>query len=292
MSTENPFAPQATSKTSTALLQTEQQRAVAEVQAAMVIARSNPRDKHLSMQRILEACNRPSLASSAVYNYSRGGNNISGASIRLAETITQEWGNLQFGIRELSNNGIDSTVQAFAWDVQTNTRREVTFQVPHSRHTRKGTYALTDPRDIYENVANQGARRLRSCLLAVIPGDVVEQAVEEYEKTLRTNIETTPEAVAKMLEVFFELGITRKQIERRIQRNAEAIQPVQMVGLRKIYVSVKEGMSGVMDWFDPEKGEDESKESGTSNADKVKAKLSKRKPKEVKEAEEEPEIEF
>jgi hypothetical protein len=41
--------------------------------------------------------------------------------------------------------------------LETNTRREVTFQVPHIRYTKKGGYRLEDPRDIYEMVANQGA---------------------------------------------------------------------------------------------------------------------------------------
>ena len=45
-----------------------------------------------------------------------------------------------------------STVAAFAWDVETNTRREVVFQVALKRDTRKGSYQLTDNRDIYELV--------------------------------------------------------------------------------------------------------------------------------------------
>lgn len=80
---------------------------------------------------------RPQLAETAIYAYARGGTNIQGPSIRLAEAIAQQWGNMQFGIRELSNQGGKSEVQAFAWDVETNTRREVTFSVPHIRHTKK-----------------------------------------------------------------------------------------------------------------------------------------------------------
>ena len=84
-----------------ALARTDQARAIAEVQAALVIARQNPRDERASMDRILIACQRPGLANAAVYHYSRGGSDISGPSIRLAEAIAQSWGNLQFGIREL-----------------------------------------------------------------------------------------------------------------------------------------------------------------------------------------------
>jgi len=231
--------------------QADQQRAVAEVQAAMMIARLNPRDPVAAMDRILNACTRPTLADAAIYQYSRGGSDVSGPSIRLAEAMAQQWGNFQFGIRELEQRNGESTVQAFAWDVETNTRREVTFQVPHVRHTRQGQKRLEDPRDIYEMVANQGARRLRACILAVIPGDVTEAAVSQCEVTMKAKADTSPEAIKKMLDAFAGYGITREQIEKRIQRHLDAVQPAQIVALKKIYASLRDGMSVAADWFDP-----------------------------------------
>ena len=228
----------------------EQQRAIAEVQAALMIARANPRNQVAAMDRILNACTRPTLAASALYTYSRGGSDITGPSIRLAEAIAQNWGNIQFGIRELDQRNTESTVQAFAWDVETNTRREVTFQVPHVRQTKQGKKRLEDPRDIYEMIANQGARRVRACILSVVPGDVVEAAVEQCGATLTAHADTCPEAVKKLLEAFQAFGVTKEQIESRIQRRMDAIQPAQIIALRKIYVSLKDGMSAPEDWFD------------------------------------------
>lgn len=239
-----------------AVAQSDQQRAIAEVQAALMIARMNPRDPVAAMDRILNACTRPSLANAAVYTYSRGGSDVSGPSIRLAEAMAQSWGNIQFGLRELSQEKGESTVQAFAWDVETNTRREITFQVPHVRYTRKGTYALEDPRDVYELVANQGSRRLRACILAIIPGDVTETAVAQCETTMHASADVSPEAIKKLISAFEQYGVTREQIEKRIQRRVDAIQPAQVVSLRKIYASLRDGMSAPGDWFDfaqPEK---------------------------------------
>ncbi len=260
----NPFGSVAAkSPNSNAVANTDQQRAVAEVQAAMMIARMNPRDPVIAMDRILNACTRPTLAENAVYNYSKGGSDVSGPSIRLAEAMAQSWGNMQFGIRELDQRNGESTVQAFAWDVETNTRREVTFQVPHLRYTRKGSYKLEDPREIYEMVANQGARRLRACILAVIPGDVTEAAVAQCDVTMAARADTSPEAVQKMLTAFDAFGITRAQIEKRIQRRIDAIQPAQIVSLKKIYASLRDGMSATADWFDTdEQTEEVSKKSG------------------------------
>jgi CMP-2-keto-3-deoxyoctulosonic acid synthetase len=232
------------------MAQTDQNRAVAEVQAAMMIASMNPRNQRGAMDRILNACTRQSLAESAVYQFARGGANVSGASIRLAEAIAQQWGNIQFGIRELEQRSGESTVQAFAWDVETNTRREVTFHVAHELHTRKGVKKLTDPRDIYEMVANQGARRLRGCILAIIPSDVTEAAVAQCERTLVTTADVTHEAIKRLVEAFEAFGVSKEQIELRIQRRMDAVQPAQVANLRKIYASIRDGMSTADEWFE------------------------------------------
>lgn len=273
----NPFgdAPIAARPNGNAVAHSDQQRAIAEVQAAMMIARANPRDPIAAMDRILNACARPTLADAAVYTYARGGSDISGPSIRLAEAMAQAWGNLQFGIRELEQRNGESTVQAFAWDVETNTRREVVFQVPHTRHTKRGATRLEDPRDIYELVANQGARRLRACVLAVIPGDVTEAAVAQCELTMKTKADTSPEAMQKMVRAFAEFGVTREQIEARIQRRLDAIQPAQVVSLKKVYASLRDGMSAAADWFDPVEGEQQAT-GAPSAADKAKEAIRQR----------------
>lgn len=250
--TSNPFssAPVAAAPSNNAIAQSDQQRAIAEVQSALIIARANPRDPIAAMDKILNACARPTLADAAVYTYSRGGADVSGPSIRLAEAIAQNWGNMQFGIRELDQRNGESTVQAFAWDVETNTKREITFQVPHTRYTKNGSKRLEDPRDIYEMVANQGARRLRACILAVIPGDVTEAAVVQCEVTMKAKADTSPEGIQKMVAAFEQFGVGKEQIETRIQRRLEAIQPAQVVALKKIYASLRDGMSVASEWFD------------------------------------------
>ncbi len=267
----NPFASSHQPSKTNVSANTDQHRAIAEVQAAMMIARMNPRDPIQAVDRILNACGRPSLADAAIYTYSKGGSDISGPSIRLAETIAQCWGNMQFGIRELDQRNGESTVQAFAWDVETNTRREVTFQVPHVRFTRKGTYTLEDPREIYELVANQGARRLRACILAIIPGDVTEAAVSQCEVTMKTSADVSPENVHKMIEAFAQFGVTKDQIETRIQRRIDAIQPAQLVSLKKIFASLRDGMSVASDWFQSEEKEVPKGVTGLKSAIKEKA---------------------
>jgi len=257
VTSSNPFSGAAVAtRPTTAVAGSDQQRAIAEVQAAMVIARQNPRDQIGAMDRILQACTRTGLAEQALYTYARGGTDISGPSIRLAETIAQCWGNFQFGVRELEQRPGESTVEAYAWDVETNTKQVKVFQVPHTRYSRNGTTALKDPRDIYEAVANAGARRLRACILGVIPGDVTEAALRQAETTLKTKAEVTPERIKTLLEKFGELGVTREQIERRIQRHIDAITPALLVQMGKIFNSLRDGMSAPGDWFKDEPTQD------------------------------------
>ncbi len=244
--------------------ETSVQREVSsEVQAQVVVAQQFPRDERAALDQILNACTRETLAENAVYQYQRGGTDISGPSIRLAEAIAQNWGNITAGIREVEQGHKESTVEAYAWDLQTNMRISKRFRVPHYRYTKaKGNTKLEDPRDIYEMVANQGARRLRACILSVIPGDVTEKAVEQCEATMKANEDITEQGIKKMLEAFEKFGVQKEHIEKAIQRRMDSITPALMARLRKIYNSLKDGMSSPSDWFEMEvksKGQESKK---------------------------------
>jgi hypothetical protein len=280
----NPFAtaPVAAAPSLNSPAIAEQQRAIAEVQAALLIAQTYPRNQVKSMDKILSACTRASLAESAVYSFNRGGSEVTGPSIRLAEAIAQEWGNIQFGIREVSQQNGKSTVQAFAWDIETNTKNVKEFDVPHIRYTKHGTKKLEDPRDIYEMIANQGARRLRSCILSVIPGDVIESAVKQCEVTMSTKADISPENIKKMADKFLqEYGVTTEMIQKRIGRRLESMNAAQMVQMRKIYNSLRDGMSSPADWFEMQLAQHEADETKNNVREAIKEKLAARNKKHV-----------
>lgn len=109
---------------------------------------------------------------------------------------------------------------------------------------------LTDPRDIYELVANNGARRVRACILGVVPGDIVELAVRRCEATTTAKADLSPEGINKVVEAFGKYGICKLQIEKRIQRSMDSISAGQICQLRKIIASIKDGMSKATDWFE------------------------------------------
>lgn len=244
---ENPFENQSKQTT----LTSSGEREVATIRAQMVLARQFPRDPRQAADRILDACTDVALASESTYLYNRGGQAVSGPSIRLAECMAREWGNIEYGVRELERAPHESIVEAFAWDLETNTRDSKTFAVPHVRYARGKTSRLTDPRDIYEAVANQAARRQRACILAIIPKQVIEAAVRQCELTLENSQGAAPEALDKMVEAFERFGVTREQIARRLGKSFDAALGADVVRFRQIYQSIADGISKPDAWFPP-----------------------------------------
>ena len=140
-------------------------------------------------------------------------------------------------------------MEAFAWDLESNTRRKVQFTVQHVREKKGGNITLTDPRDIYELLANQAQRRVRTCLENIIPRDIQDAACEECDKTLKAEIKDIAKASDGLLKAFMAIGVSREQIEARIQRRLDAITPAQIIALRKIGASIRDGISDPADWF-------------------------------------------
>ena len=128
--------------TETAGTKQNMHREMAETQSKYMMAQHFPRNVVINMDKILNAFTRPSLAEKAQYQFARGGTDICGPSIRAAEAIAQQWGNLEFGFRELSRgispDGVPfSEVESFCTDLENRTRRPMQFIVRHWRDTKK-----------------------------------------------------------------------------------------------------------------------------------------------------------
>mgnify|MGYP001350178540 CR=1 FL=1 len=244
----------------TQIAETVISRQAQEVQAAVIMAKRFPRDEYAAFDRIMKACERVSLAESALYEYPRGGQKVSGPSIRLAEAIAQAWGNIDSGVIELEQKNGVSTMMAYAWDLETNTRDTRIFYVRHERKAKGQTHSLDDARDIYELTANLGARRKRACILAVIPGDVVEAAVEKCKQTLKTGYkEPLEDRIRKMIGAFREeFQVTKEMVEKFIGCKVEAFSDNDFVRLRSVYKSLRDGMAKREDYFEIPKPKSET----------------------------------
>lgn len=226
-------------------------REAQEVQAAVFMAKRFPRNEDESRARILRACNRPGLAGKAIYSYPKGGSKVSGPSVRLMEAIAQSWGNIQSGVVELEQREGESTCMAYCWDIETNTRECKIFTVKHAISTKNGMKVLTDPRDIYELVANQGARRKRACILNIIPGDIVDEAIAACNKTLaggnqRPLIDRLRELTDRFMTYY---SVPLSSIEKYFGYPLNVFTEMDGVELAGIYTALRDGASKREDYF-------------------------------------------
>ncbi len=222
----------------------EQARAVAEVAAAVQVAQQVPRNLQNARQQMLDSCGMQFLAERAFFRYNRGGGAVTGETVHLARELARCFGNVQYGISELRRDDEhgQSEMQAFAWDVQNNTRASTTFIVPHGRDTKDGMKKLTDLRDIYENNANMGARRLREQIFAILPKWFTEEAKEACRRTLQDG-GGKPLAVRidDLIKAMRKLGVTDQQLIDRVGRRADQWTPEDVASLGVVWRSISNG---------------------------------------------------
>ena len=245
----NPFANGHDARTNAGAVAVESQRAIAEVQGRMVVAKRFPRDAFAAYSAAMNACKRIGLAECAIYSYNKGGK-VEGPSIRLAEELARVWGNIDFGINELSRSpgfggAGSSEMEAYAWDLETNVRSSQRFTVAHIRDrsdSKGGNAILTQERDIYEVTANQGARRMRARILAILPPELVDDAVAQCKATIKSGgAETWQEKVRRAIMWLDGRGISAKMIADRFGHSTEEITPDELVDLRGIIQQIQDG---------------------------------------------------
>lgn len=221
----------------------EQSRAVAEVEAAIVVALRHPRDIDRAVAEMQRSCAQMSLAEKAFFRFNRGEGQITGPSVHLARELARCWGNFQSGLVELRRDDEyrQSEMLAFAWDVQTNTRTSTTFIVPHIRDTKNGPKILTDMRDVYENNSNMGARRQREMIFDALPGWFTEDAVAACYRTLEGGDKDVPERIEKCIAGFAALGVTVPQLVRKLGSPADKWTAHDLATLTVIYRSLQRG---------------------------------------------------
>lgn len=222
----------------------DNERTLQEVKAAVYMARQFPRDEQAALGKIESSCKRLAFAERASYAYPKGGQVITGPSIRMAEMLARYWGNMKFGFDVLTSNQAESFIEAYAWDIETNTRRSLTFKVEHRIKSGGSLKLVADPRDIYELLANQSQRRVRACILALIPEDIIEAAMAWCDDTVKRGDKTPlEERVAKMVIAFGEYGVTKEILEAHTGHTLESIRPAEFTALQKRFIALKDGVA-------------------------------------------------
>lgn len=256
----------------------EQARAIAEVRAAVMIAMDRPRDRSAAIAEMREVCAIAGLAERAFFRVPRGGETVNGESIHLARELARCWGNIDYGVKELARDDIkgQSELLAFAWDLQTNARSEITFIVPHVKG--KNNRRLSGTQEIYENNASFAGRRLREAIFAVLPVWFKAEAAELCHKTLEGGAGGKPlvQRVADLRTAFEAIGVTVAMLERKRGRRIDEFTPEDVGSLRVVYGSIKREEVTIAEEFPP--AEPAAQAEGGSKLDAIEKEIAPAKP--------------
>ncbi|MEU2180267.1 hypothetical protein [Streptomyces thermolilacinus] len=93
----------------------EQSRAVAEVQAAVFVARQFPRNEAAALNKVRLAFAQEDLARRSFFRFRRGGSNVTGETIQFAKELARCWGNVHHGVAELRRDDVAGESEMQAW---------------------------------------------------------------------------------------------------------------------------------------------------------------------------------
>lgn len=250
----------------------EQERAIAEVQGQLILAKRFPRDLNAAYAELMESCSLMAMAEQAFWKRPQGGKEISGPSIRLAEEIARVFGNYEYGHRELSRGDGKSEVEVFGWDKQTNNRSIRQITVMHTMDTRDGPRKLRDQSEIDNRIANIASKQARGRILAMMPKWLVQSAIDKCKETLAgTSAEPISVRVRKMTQAFSKYGVTTKMLEDYMEHKLDDTNIDELVDLTGIFNALKDG-GRVSDYFTNKEAETASSASTASKlADTAKA---------------------
>lgn len=250
----NPFAVARNENLAAGAVEIQSRSAEAAVQGRMVIAKRFPRDEAMAYAKAMQSCQRLGLAEAAIYKYMKGGV-VEGPSIRLAEELARLWGNIEFGLNELSRRPGESEMEAYAWDLQTNVQSSQRFTVKHLRDKSSGPPTpLTAERDIYEITANNGSRRVRARILAILPPELVDDAVVACKATVkRGGGQSLGDRIRALTSAFAGVGVSAQMLAERVGHPIDQISPDELADLRGSFTAIRDG-AAVRDHFGPKQG--------------------------------------
>lgn len=180
-----------------------------EVDTQVATARRWPRSlQSFKSDALSMACLNPEVAASCYYCIPRAGKKIEGPSVRLAEIVAVNWGNLRCDRRILGNDGKVVTAQATAWDMQKNVLQRV--EVQRKITGRDGRTFSEDMIVVTGSAASSIA--FRNAVFSVVPR-VYVQEIEAHCRRVAASSGGGLEASRKQwLEWFAEKGISKEQV--------------------------------------------------------------------------------
>lgn len=185
-----------------------------ETQSQLAAAHSYPR----SVSRFLKesqglATLSVEVAESCMYSLPRGGKNITGPSIRLAEIMASSYGNLQVASRIVGVEATEVVAQGMAWDMEKNLRcvAEVRRRITNKNGSRYNDDMITITGNAAASIA------LRNAVFRVVPRAYVDSVFDVVRKTAVGEAKTLPDRRAKILERLQKMGVSQERVLSKLE---------------------------------------------------------------------------
>lgn len=233
-------------------------REEAEMKAAIVLARTNPRNELDGYNRVIKSCKRAGFAATALYSFPRGGQKVEGPSVDMAREIARAWGNIRYGLRIVEMSADAVHIRGFAHDVETNAYVEMEDKFARlvqrkDKRTNQTTWVQPDERDLRELINRRGAICVRNAILQVLPPDVVDDALAECRRTREAgamaDLKDRDRTLKMLVLAFNDVGVSVEMLERRLGHALAAIDDKELADLRGVFKSIKDGNTSRSDHF-------------------------------------------
>ncbi len=242
--------------------------AEADVKARFVLAHAHPRSEDEAAVRILAACRRPAFAAppgpgKQVAMYARpvgGAKNAEGLSIHAAREFRRLWGNIETAIRLVFEDDEKEVWNVSTTDLEVNFRRSLDVQVTKAierSSPRDGDEIIKSRTNSYgkpvyliraegdELVAKRGkaiAIAERETVLAMLPGDLKEEAIATVKVTQRDKHAKDPAGARKeVCDNFADLGVMPRALEQYLGHPLEQLTPTEYGELLGVAAAIRSG---------------------------------------------------
>lgn len=234
--------------------------AKAEVEARYVMAKRFPRDPDVVRQALLRECARPTFAAVARYVLPRAGQQIRGPSIRFAEAARRLSGNMASFVSTIFQNDEQQIMRVATVDFETNAIDVEEVVVPRykeARNPRKGDEVVgartnssgetvyrvrttDDDHRIKRRAETQRAKR--NGILALLPGDLIDECMDAVAKTNASAAAKDPDAYRKqVLDSFGSINVPVAELRDYLGHDLGQASPAEMAELGAIYQTIRAG---------------------------------------------------
>jgi len=221
----------------------------AEIDVQISTAKAFPRSLKMFLDRAMSmATISEDVADSCNYALPRGGKQLEGPTVRLAEIVCSSYGNIRAGARVISNDGKTITAQGICHDLETNYC--ATVEVKRRITDKNGRIFNEDMQVVTGNAAC--AIAYRNAVFKVVPSALVNDIYLKTKEVARGTAETLPKRRDKALVYLRGLGVIDKQICEVLEiKKVEDIDLDKLETLRGMATLIRNGESTAKDLFTP-----------------------------------------